>query len=165
MRNQRALVAVGAAVAVLGFAAPVAVADALGNGNGGDPRSIVARPRAVASGARLTVTVDGCRGGAMSSPAFPDTRLNSSGDDSSWGATDVDRDARPGRYDMTVRCDGRTLTRPAVFTVLGGVHGGVGGGTATGATPADTAIGAGLVTSAVVGGGAYWLRRRNEKRN
>ncbi|ASN28155.1 hypothetical protein LK07_02715 [Streptomyces pluripotens] len=230
MRNKRALAAACAAVAVLGLAAPVAVADGMGhgggpgnssdispdmgsfsgtftghfNGNGnanfgdrgrgddpgrggdrgnrndngggdraddwggrggdGGPRNIVATPSVIAAGARLTVTVDGCRGGTMSSRAFRTTRLSSSRDDSARGTVTIDRDARPGRYDITVRCDSRSLTRPDAFTVLGGVHGGVGGGTSVGATPADMAIGGGLVASAVITGGAFWLRRRHEKR-
>ncbi|WP_199829634.1 hypothetical protein [Streptomyces sp. MMG1121] len=139
-----------------------------GRGDGGrddgDPRRIVALPGVVARGARLTVAVDGCRDGAMGSGVFPTTRLNPFRDDTSRGSTLIDHDARPGRYDIRVRCDGRTLTRSAAFTVIGGVHGGAGGSRSTGATPADMAIGGALVGSAVIAGGVYWLRRRNEKR-
>ncbi|MGW2418705.1 hypothetical protein ACWC0C_05480 [Streptomyces sp. NPDC001709] len=234
MQNQRALAAACAAVAVLGLAAPAAVANGMGNGGGptdgnagigngggpsgnildfdpgngisgsvgnigrdqvrgddlggsddngafghgddsgsrgddsrgrgdGGPRNIIATPTVLPGGGRLTVTVDGCPHGTMTSRAFPTTRLDTFHDDTSHAGTSIDRDARPGRYDLTVRCDGRTLIRPAAFTVLGGVQGGVGSRSA-GATPADMAIGAGFVTFAVVGGGAYWLRRRHEKR-
>ncbi|MFD8388216.1 hypothetical protein ACFV2N_03155 [Streptomyces sp. NPDC059680] len=249
MRNQSALVAACAAAAVLGFAAPVAVADGTGNGghlsshrnldnhgsadnrgnnnrsnfsrhgnfddngeqgseagrtedsgpgedNGNDGRgsdsgraddtsrgddsggsddnsadhgdgglrNIVSTPGVLPAGGRLAVSVDGCHGGTMSSRAFPTTDFNDFNDDTARGTTEIDRDAPPGRYDVTIHCDGRTLVRPAAFTVLGGVQGGVGGSRSTGATPADMAIGAGLVTLAVVGGGAFWLRRRHEKR-
>ncbi|WEO93943.1 hypothetical protein A6P39_007905 [Streptomyces sp. FXJ1.172] len=226
MRNQHVLAAVCAAVAVLGFAAPRAVADGVGQGNGGvsdsgrglgpggdgsgggfgirghddasgrravgdrddcdcsggddgrnggragdrgsragsGPWNIVARPSVVASGARLRVTVDGCRGGAVSSRGFPRTWIVPFRDDASRGSVAVDRDARPGRYGITVHCDGRTLTRPAAFTVLGAVKAGAGGAGTAGATTTDMAIGAGLVGSAVTGSGVYWLRRRKEKR-
>ncbi|MEV5878963.1 hypothetical protein AB0L75_33035 [Streptomyces sp. NPDC052101] len=137
--------------------------DSGGRGDGG-PRNIFATPGVIASGARLTVTVTGCRGGTMSSRAFPTTQLNPFHDDTARGSARIDRDARPGRYDITVHCEGRSLTRPGTFTVLGGVQGGVGGSISSGATSADMAIGAGLVASAVVGGGVFWLRRRNEKR-
>ncbi|MGW7819806.1 hypothetical protein ACWGLF_17020 [Streptomyces puniciscabiei] len=135
-------------------------------GGGGDdgPRNIVARPGVLPAGGRLAVTVNGCHGGTMSSPVFRTTQFNAFQDDAARGTINVDRDARPGRYEVRIRCEGRTLVRPAAFTVLGGVQGGVGGGRSSGATPADMAIGAGLVTLAVVGGGAFWLRRRNEKR-
>ncbi|AKJ09187.1 hypothetical protein ABB07_03855 [Streptomyces incarnatus] len=137
-----------------------------GGGGGGDdgPRNVVARPGVLPAGGRLAVSVDGCHGGTMSSPVFRTTQFNAFQDDTARGTIKVDRDARPGRYEIRIRCEGRTLVRPAAFTVLGGVQGGVGGGRSSGATPVDMAIGAGLVTLAVVGGGAFWLRRRNEKR-
>jgi hypothetical protein len=100
----------------------------------------------------------------MTSRAFRTAPLTPFRGDTARGVVTVDRDARPGRYDITVRCDGRTLTRPAAFTVLGGVQGGLGGSKSSGATPADMAIGGGLVAMAVIGGGAFWLRRRHEKR-
>jgi LPXTG-motif cell wall-anchored protein len=100
----------------------------------------------------------------MSSRAFRTTRLTPYRGDSARGVATIDRDARPGRYDITVNCDGRTLTRPSAFTVLGGVQGGVGGSQSHGATATDMAIGGGLVGAAVIGGGVFWLRRRNEKR-
>ncbi|MGJ5756426.1 hypothetical protein FB563_7182 [Streptomyces puniciscabiei] len=139
-------------------------ADDFGGGGDDGPRNIVAKPGVLPAGGRLAVTVDGCHGGTISSPAFRTTQFNAFQDDTARGTINVDRDARPGRYEIRIRCEGRTLIRPAAFTVLGGVQGGVGGGRSTGATPVDMAIGAGLVTLAVVGGGAFWLRRRNEKR-
>jgi hypothetical protein len=117
------------------------------------------------AGGRLTVGVEGCPdGGTMSSRAFPATGLDASGDGASRAGVRLGHDARPGRYDLTVRCDGTALVRPDAFTVLGGVHGGVGGSRSAGATPSDMAIGAALVSLSVVGGGTYWLRRRREKR-
>ncbi|MFI6355169.1 hypothetical protein ACIBJF_21495 [Streptomyces sp. NPDC050743] len=139
--------------------------DDSGGRDGGGPRNIVAHPGVLPAGGRLAVTVDGCGDGTMSSRAFATTELDRRRDDSSRGTVQVDGDARPGRYDAAVDCDGRTLIRPAAFTVLGGVQGGAGSGRPTGATPADMAIGAGLVTLAVVGGGAGWVRRRMEKRS
>lgn len=80
------------------------------------------------------------------------------------GTATIRNNARPGPYDITVRCDGRTLTKPHAFTVIGGVRGGIGGSSTTGATPTDVAIGGGLVTAAAVGGGVFWMRRRAERR-
>ncbi|WP_330336505.1 hypothetical protein [Streptomyces sp. NBC_00557] len=132
----------------------------------GGPRGILVTPGVLPAGGRLTVSVEGCPdGGTMSSRAFPATGLDASGGGASRAGVRLDRDARPGRYDLTVRCDGTALVRPDAFTVLGGVHGGVGGNRAAGATPSDMAAGAALVTLSVVGGGTYWLRRRREKRS
>ncbi|MFI8209860.1 hypothetical protein [Streptomyces werraensis] len=206
MRKTRALAAAGAAVAVLGVAAPVAVAD---GGRVPNPSNIVALPSVIARGGQLTITVDGCpNGGHAASNAFPRTNLTpvSGGNDAGRGGNDAGRggmdaggggndagrggvdagrggidagrgghdtargiatihqDARPGSYDITVHCSGRSLTRPAAFTVIGGVRGGIGGSSTTGATPTDMAIGGSLVAAAVVGSGFFWMRRRAEKR-
>ncbi|GHI03381.1 hypothetical protein AQI88_00775 [Streptomyces cellostaticus] len=138
--------------------------DIFGDRGDGNPRNIIATPGVIAAGGRLTVTVDGCHGGTASSRAFRTIWLVPIRDDISRGEAMIDRDARPGHYDITVNCNGRTLTRPAAFTVLGGVQGGVGGSRTSGATSTDMAIGGGLVAAAVIGGGAFWLRRRHEKR-
>ncbi|MFF8032060.1 MULTISPECIES: hypothetical protein [unclassified Streptomyces] len=164
MRNSRALAAAGAAVAVLGVAAPTAAAD---SGRMANPSNIVALPSVIARGGQLTITVDGCpHGGTATSNAFPKTDLTpiSGANDTSKGTATVDAEARPGSYDITVHCSGRSLTRPAAFTVIGGVRGGVGGSSTSGATPTDMAIGGALVTAAVVGSGVFWMRRRAEKR-
>ncbi|MEU0042536.1 hypothetical protein [Streptomyces werraensis] len=192
MRKTRALAAAGAAVAVLGVAAPVAVAD---GGRVPNPSNIVALPSVIARGGQLTITVDGCpNGGHATSNAFPRTNLTpvSGGNDAGRGGNDaggggndagrggvdagrgghdtargvatIHQDARPGSYDITVHCSGRSLTRPAAFTVIGGVRGGIGGSSTTGATPTDMAIGGSLVAAAVVGSGFFWMRRRAEKR-
>ncbi|CAL9655871.1 hypothetical protein SUDANB176_06789 [Streptomyces sp. enrichment culture] len=163
MRNSRALAAAGAAVAVLGVAAPAAVADA---GRVPSPSNIVALPSVIARGGQLTITVDGCpNGGTATSNAFPRTDLTPirGGHDTARGTATIDDNARPGSYDITVHCSGRSLTRPAAFTVIGGVRGGIGGSSTSGATPTDIAIGGGLVAAAVVGGGVFWMRRRAEK--
>jgi hypothetical protein len=156
--------------------------DTQGGGRGGDGgrggrnddtlRNVVVRPAVVSRGGRLTVTVDGTRcrqSGTVSAPVFPTTRLRPTRNGPTATATvSVDVNARPGRYDVTVRCgDGRdpqVLVRPRAFTVIGGVRGGLGGASAVGATPADMAIGGTLVAGALVGGGVFWLRRRSEPR-
>ncbi|MFE9774838.1 hypothetical protein ACFYOV_24810 [Streptomyces sp. NPDC005931] len=164
MRNSRALAAAGAAVAVLVLAAPAAVAD---GGGAPSPSNIVALPSVIARGGQLTITVDGCpNGGHATSNAFPRTTLTpiSGAHGTAKGTATVHADARPGPYDITVHCSGRTLTRPAAFTVIGGVRGGIGGSSTSGATPTDIAIGGALVTAAVAGGGLFWMRRRAEKR-
>ncbi|MFF1274172.1 hypothetical protein ACFVZC_12305 [Streptomyces marokkonensis] len=164
MRNSRALAAAGAAAAVLGLAAPAAVAD---SGRVPNPSNIVALPSVIARGGQLTITVDGCpNGGTATSNAFPRTNLTPvhGAHDTSKGTATINEDARPGSYDITVHCSGRSLTRPAAFTVIGGVRGGVGGSSTSGATPTDMAIGGALVAAAVAGGGVFWMRRRAEKR-
>ncbi|MDT6983432.1 hypothetical protein ACFSUJ_31165 [Streptomyces lusitanus] len=164
MRNTRALAAAGAAVAVLGVAAPAAVAD---GGRVPNPSNIVALPSVIARGGQLTITVDGCpNGGHATSNAFQRTNLTpvNGANDTAKGTATIDNDARPGSYDITVHCSGRSLTRPAAFTVIGGVRGGIGGSSTTGATPTDMAIGGSLVAAAVVGSGVFWMRRRAEKR-
>ncbi|KOX02391.1 hypothetical protein [Streptomyces sp. NRRL B-3648] len=147
--------------------------DGRGDGRGGEgdrgegfgnSRDIFVTPDIVPAGGRVTIIVNGCRSGTASSDAFGVTRLESFRDDTARGVATVDREARRGRYDVTVRCDGRTITRRDAFTVIGGVNGGFGGSRTGGATPTDMAIGGGLVASAVIGGGAFWVRRRHEKR-
>ncbi|MEV0238558.1 hypothetical protein AB0I06_01250 [Streptomyces sp. NPDC050674] len=85
------------------------------------------------------------------------------GNGTARGTATINSNARPGSYDITVTCNGRTLTKPQAFTVIGGVRGGIGGSSTTGATPTDMAIGGGLVAAAVVGGGVFWMRRRAER--
>ncbi len=85
------------------------------------------------------------------------------GNETARGTAIINSNARPGSYDITVTCNGRTLTKPQAFTVIGGVRGGIGGSSTTGATPTDMAIGGGLVAAAVVGGGVFWMRRRAER--
>ncbi|WP_434096973.1 hypothetical protein [Streptomyces mirabilis] len=130
-------------------------------------RNIIVRPSVIARGGQLSITVDGeaCLrpGSTVSSRVFRTTLLRRVGGDTSIATVTVDRDARPGSYDVTARCDGRRLTRPAAFTVIGGVSGGL-GGSIGGAAPADVAIGSGLLTAGVVGGGLLWRRRRSERR-
>jgi hypothetical protein len=140
----------------------VAVAD-----GGGGPRNIVAMPSVIARGGHLTVTVDGCpRGGTMTSDAFPQADLSpiDSRSDTSKGTATIKSDAALGPHDITVNCSGRPLTKPAAFTVIGGVRGGLGGSSSTGATPTDMAIGGGLVGLALIGGGVFWMRRRSESK-
>lgn len=168
MRTTRALAASAVAVTVLGLAAPVAVArDGMGGGGGAGPSNIVALPSVIARGGQLSVTVDNCpSGGTMTSDAFPTASLTPVGGSSRMarGTATVSRNAVPGPHSITVNCNGRTLTNPAAFTVIGGVRGGLGGGSSSGATPTDMAIGGGLVAAAAAGGGLFWMRRRAERR-
>jgi hypothetical protein len=160
MRNTRALAVAGAAVAALGLSAPAAVA-------WDTPSNIVALPSVIARGGQLTITVDGCRhGGTATSDAFtmPATLSPTSGaKETARGTATIRNNARPGPYDITVTCDGKSLTKTQAFSVIGGVRGGIGGSSTTGATPTDMAIGGGLVAAAVVGGGVFWMRRRAER--
>ncbi len=162
MRTTRALAVAAAAVGVVGLAAPAASAWA-------DPTNIVAMPSVIPRGGHLTVTVDGssCQsGGKVTSPAFPDTNLQAiPGGTTASGTATVHSHARPGAYDITAHCGGKTLVRPAAFTVIhGGVRGGVGSTANSGATGTDMAIGGALVTAALLGGGVFWMRRRSENR-
>ncbi|SEP65859.1 hypothetical protein SAMN04487983_1001216 [Streptomyces sp. yr375] len=166
MRTTRVLAASAvsaAAVAALGLAAPTAIAR---DGMGANPSNIVVLPSVIARGGQITVTVDGCPGGGtMTSPAFGTAPLTSllGANQTAKGTATINDNAQPGAYDITVTCSGRPLTRPAAFTVIGGVRGGLGGSTTTGATPTDMAIGGGLVAAALVGGGLFWMRRRAER--
>ncbi|MEU7583217.1 hypothetical protein AB0B50_37210 [Streptomyces sp. NPDC041068] len=163
MRTTRALAVAAAAVGAVGLAAPAASAWA-------DPTNIVAMPSVIPKGGHLTVTVDGtsCQapGSKITSPAFPDAQLHKIDGGSTSSATAiVHTNATPGAYDITAHCGGKTLTRPAAFTVIhGGVRGGIGGSSTSGATSTDMAIGGALVAAAVVGGGVFWMRRRAENR-
>ncbi|MBG0850815.1 hypothetical protein I2W78_02820 [Streptomyces spinoverrucosus] len=160
MRNSRALAVSAAVAAVVGVAAPAAVA-------GDTPSNIVALPSVIARGGQMTITVDGCpRGGTVNSEAFRTATLSpiNGANQTSRAQTTIYSDASPGTYNITVFCSGRRLTRPNAFTVIGGVRGGLGGSSSTGATPTDMAIGGGLVAAAVIGGGVFWMRRRSEKR-
>ncbi|MFI6348517.1 hypothetical protein [Streptomyces sp. NPDC050560] len=163
MRTKRALVVSAVSVAAIGLAAPTAAAWT-------DPKNITASPSVIARGGQLTVSVDGTScslpGSTVSSPAFPTTKLKAMPGGSRAQATvRVNGNANPGSYDITARCgEGRTLTKPAAFTVIrGGVQGGLGGSSSTGATPTDMAIGGGLVAAAAVGGGVFLIRRRTTR--
>lgn len=161
MRTTRALAASAAAVAVLGLAAPTAAAWS-------DPTSVTAQPSVIARGGQLVITVKGeactLQNSTVSSSAFPTTRLRSMGGDTSTATVTVSSNASPGAQSVTTNCDGRQRTFNNVFTVLGGVRGGIGGSSSAGATPADIAIGGGLVAVALVGGGVFWMRRRSENK-
>ncbi|MEU1854082.1 hypothetical protein ABZ499_33685 [Streptomyces sp. NPDC019990] len=160
MPDTRALVVAGAAVAALGLSTPAAVA-------WDSPSNIVALPSVIARGGQLTITVDGCRnGGTATSNAFSPTRLTPirGANETARGTATINNNARPGPYDILVICDGKRLTKPHAFTVIGGVRGGIGGSSTTGATPTDIAIGGSLVAAAAIGGGVFWMRRRAERR-
>ncbi|MFF3705932.1 hypothetical protein [Streptomyces phaeochromogenes] len=160
MRTNRALAVSAVAFAAVGLAAPTAAA-------WDNPSNITAMPSVIARGGQLSVSVDGCpNGGSMTSTAFPQARLSPTGgnNETSKGTATINSSANPGSYDITVHCSGKTLTKPQAFTVIGGVRGGLGGSSTTGATPADIAIGGGLVGLALIGGGVFWMRRRSENK-
>ncbi|MEV7735816.1 hypothetical protein ACIF85_03705 [Streptomyces sp. NPDC086033] len=161
MRTTRALAAAGAAVAVLGLAAPAAVAR---DGMNLSPSNVVALPNVIARGGQLTITVNNCTGNATaSSDAFRTIRLRTGVNNLATGRATVNRNASTGSHSISVVCGNGTVINPTAFTVIGGVRGGLGGSSSTGATPTDMAIGGGLVALAVVGGGVFWMRRRSEK--
>ncbi|MEU0689743.1 hypothetical protein [Streptomyces uncialis] len=197
MRRIRALAVSAVVVAAVGVVAPTATAgndnnhinngnnsgghnngnnngnNNFGGGNGDQPGNIVAMPSVIASGGRLTITVDGrsCENGFVESPAFERTRLTGLGRDDRGGGrgsatatVTVHRFASAGSHEITAECDGRRHTRPHAFTIIGGVRGGLGGSSETGATTTDMAIGGGLVAAAAIGGGLFWMRRRAENR-
>lgn len=161
MRTSRTLAVAALAAATVGLGAPTASAWT-------DPSNIVVKPSVIARGGQLTVSVDGTScslpHSTVESKVFPKTRLHAEpGGDTATATVRVNRDARPGAYDVTARCgEGKTLTRPSAFTVIGGVRGGLGGSSTTGATHTDMAIGGGLVGAALLGGGVFWMRRRGE---
>jgi hypothetical protein len=141
MRTTRALAAAGAAVAVLGLAAPAAVAR---DGMNLSPSNVVALPNVIARGGQLTITVNNCTGNATaSSDAFRTIRLRTGANNLATGRATVNRNAATGSHSIHV-----------VW---------LGGSSSAGATPTDMAIGGGLVALAVIGGGVFWMRRRSEK--
>ncbi|MFF1303596.1 hypothetical protein [Streptomyces sp. NPDC058307] len=161
MRTTRALAAAGAAVAVLGLAAPAAVAR---DGMNLSPSNVVALPNVIARGGQLTITVNNCTGNATaSSDAFRTIRLRTGVNNLATGRATVNRNAATGSHSISVVCSNGTVINPTAFTVIGGVHGGLGGSSSSGATPTDMAIGGALVGLAVVGGGVFWMRRRSER--
>ncbi|MFF6911202.1 hypothetical protein [Streptomyces sp. NPDC012466] len=190
MRNTRALAVAGAAVAALGLSAPAAIAwdtptniTALpgviarggqltitvdGCRNGGTATSNAFAPTRLSPAHHAGKGNEGDRGGAGNEGdrggAGNEAGRGGAGNETARGTAIINSNARPGSYDITVTCNGRTLTKPQAFTVIGGVRGGLGGSSTTGATPTDMAIGGGLVAAAVVGGGVFWMRRRAERR-
>ncbi|MDQ0766062.1 hypothetical protein [Streptomyces canus] len=161
MRTTSALAAAGAAVAVLGLAAPAAVAR---DGMNLSPSNVVALPSVIARGGQLTITVNNCTGNATaSSDAFRTIRLRTGPNNLATGRATVNRNAATGSHSISVVCHNGTVINPTAFTVIGGVRGGLGGSSSAGATPTDMAIGGGLVALAVIGGGVFWMRRRSEK--
>ncbi|WP_372350245.1 hypothetical protein [Streptomyces sp. KL116D] len=161
MRTTRALAVSAVAVAALGVAAPAASAWT-------DPSGLSASPSVIPRGGQLTISVTGTKcqmNSTATSDAFGTVNLVNKGGEQAGADATVHSDATPGAHDITVNCQGATLTRPAAFTVIhGGVRGGLGGSSETGATSTDMAIGGALVASALIGGGVFWMRRRSEGR-
>ncbi|WP_055529819.1 hypothetical protein [Streptomyces graminilatus] len=161
MRTSRALVVAAATAAAVGLAAPAASA-------WDQPSSVTAAPSVIAAGGQLVLTVNGSActrpNSTISSNAFPGATLKPMGTNSATATVTVNTNATPGSYSVTTRCEDQNRTFAGVFTVIGGVRGGLGGSSSIGATPADMAIGGGLVSAALVGGGVFWMRRRSENR-
>ncbi|MEW2116263.1 hypothetical protein AB0945_13950 [Streptomyces sp. NPDC005474] len=161
MRTTRALVVAAATAAAVGLAAPAASA-------WDQPSSVTAAPSVIAPGGQLVLTANGSActmaGSTISSNAFPTTRFRSMDGRTATATVTVNANATPGSYSVTTNCENQTRSFNSVFTVIGGVRGGLGGSSSTGATPADLAIGGGLVAAALVGGGVFWMRRRSENR-
>jgi hypothetical protein len=154
MSRYRALAVSAVTAAVVGLAAPAAEA--------WDDPKITVTPSTIARGGQLTIRVDqdDCRtpGSTVSSPAFSTTQLSNLIGGVPTATVRVNQNANAGSYTVTARCNGRTFTRQNAFTVIGGVQGGL-GGSSTGTTATDIAIGGGLVTAALAGGGVFLLRR------
>ncbi|MHB9755877.1 hypothetical protein ACYBSK_16010 [Streptomyces sp. BYX5S] len=157
-RTIRALAVSALAASALALAAPAATAWT-------DPAHLKAAQKLVPRGGRVTVTVDGTKcqsGSTATSDAFGTVRLLNAGGERAGATTTVRDDAGPGAHDVTVHCQGASLTRPAAFTVVhGGVRGGVGGAAAPGASPTDMVVGSVLITTALVGGAVLWFRGRS----
>ncbi|MDX3746775.1 hypothetical protein [Streptomyces sp. AK08-02] len=160
MRTTRALVVAAATAAAVGLAAPAASA-------WDQPSSVTAAPSVIAPGGQLVLTVNGSactRGGSISSNVFSSASLSPRGTNAATATVTVNSNAAPGSYGVITRCENQNRSFTSVFTVIGGVQGGLGGSSSAGATPADMAIGGGLVAAALVGGGVFWMRRRSETR-
>ncbi|MGW0734964.1 hypothetical protein [Streptomyces sp. NPDC002851] len=159
MRTTRALAVTAAAGAFIGLAAPAAIA--------WDASTISVSPSTARRGQTVTVTVNAseCKGGGhVSSSAFHQARLVPRGH-TATARVRINNNATIGSHEVTATCAGHSVTKPNALTVIhGGTMGGLGGSSNTGATATDMAIGGTLVAAAVVGGGVFWLRRRNESR-
>ncbi|MDQ8705061.1 hypothetical protein RCO28_21565 [Streptomyces sp. LHD-70] len=163
MRTSRALAVTAAAGAIIGLAAPSASA--------WDASAITVSPTTTFRGGTVTVTVNAheCTRGSnnhVSSSAFRNTRLRPSGGNMATATVRIKRNAHIGSHSVTATCGAAgSVTREGALTVIhGGAGGGLGGSTSTGATSTDVAIGGSLAGAALIGGGAFWLRRRGETR-
>ncbi|MFI6938112.1 hypothetical protein ACIBI4_02460 [Streptomyces sp. NPDC050418] len=158
MRTTRALAALGVAGAFLGLAAPTAGA--------WDGSTISVDPTVAGRGAHVAVNITAheCKnGGTVYSNAIEHGSAPLTGTSNGAHANvKVSHSASLGRHDVTVNCGGSSVTKPQALTVIGPAQGGTGGSFVSRATPTDIAIGTGLVTAAVAGGGVFWLRRRGD---
>ncbi|SDJ46404.1 hypothetical protein [Streptomyces indicus] len=161
MRTTRALAALGIAGAFVGLAAPTAGA--------WDSSTISVDPTVAGRGAHVAVNVSAheCKGGGtVYSSAIEHGSATLTGTSNGAHANvKVSHNASYGRHDVTVHCGSAgSITKPQALTVIGPSQGGSGGSITSGATSTDIAIGTGLVTAAVAGGGVFWLRRRGESK-
>jgi hypothetical protein len=118
-----ALAVAALAGTVLGVAAPLAAAD---DPSITGPSNIIVMPATVPQGGTLTVTVDGtsCRGSGttydaiVESNAFPRTPLTGMATQgASYATPQVFTAAKPGAYQITATCGGKTVTGSR-FTVV-----------------------------------------------
>jgi hypothetical protein len=161
MRASRVLAVTAAACAAMAFSAPLAGADNAQDGSAGSPSNVQVDPSTVHQGGTMRITVDGCRrGGWVTSNAFPKVPLSQAASGRSTATARVFDKATPGNYNLAVRCgdNSRVLTRQ--FTVVAGraALGGLGG--SVGPSSTETAVGAGLVATAAIGGSLFVARRR-----
>ncbi|WP_329454409.1 hypothetical protein [Streptomyces sp. NBC_01497] len=154
MRASRVLAVTATACAAMAFSAPLASAT-------GGPVNVQVSPYTVHQGGSLRITVDGCpRGGWATSNAFPRTRLSAERSGSSRATARIFDRATPGTYNLAVRCDDNNRVATRQFNVVAG-RGALGGlGGSVGPSSTEMTVGAGLVTTAAVGGTAFVARRR-----
>jgi hypothetical protein len=136
--------------------------DQSGNGRPGNgPVDVRVDPYTVHQGGTIRITVDGCsRGGVVTSNAFPRTRLSAGNQGRATATARIFDRATPGTYNLAVRCNGSNRVATRQFNVVSG-RGALGGlGGSVGPSSTETAVGAGLVATAAVGGTIFVARRR-----
>ncbi|MCA1222052.1 hypothetical protein [Streptomyces sp. 8L] len=154
MRASRVLAVTATACAAMAFSAPLAGATS-------GPLNVQATPYTVHQGGTIRITVDGCgSGGLVTSNAFPKTRLSQSPSGHASATARIFDKATPGTYNLAVRCNGGNRVATRQFSVVAG-RGALGGlGGSVGPSSAETAVGAGFVATAAIGGTAFVVRRR-----
>ncbi|WP_330172507.1 hypothetical protein OG875_02230 [Streptomyces sp. NBC_01498] len=154
MRASRALMVTAAACAAVALSAPLA-----GATNG--PTNVTVNPFAVHQGGTLHISVQGCgHGGFVTSNAFPKAHLSVNASGHSEARARIHNHATPGDYNLSVKCSDNSRIATHRFRVLAGqgAEGGLGG--SIGPSSTETAVGAGLVGTAAIGGTLLIARRR-----
>ncbi|MFE4857160.1 hypothetical protein [Streptomyces sp. NPDC056670] len=160
MRASRALTVALAVGAMVGFAAPAAVAGGPPGGGGG-PTNVEVDPYAVHRGATLRITARGCHnGGRVSSNAFDEVHLSSG--DINYATARIHDSTSPGSYSLAVKCNDNDRVATRSFRVLEGrgADGGLGG--AAGPTNTEMAVGGTLAGTAAIGGALFIAHRRRQ---